>query len=229
MSVLTFVDDLIGHIAWPIVAVIAILVFRQVLRSKIGDMSEADMAVGSWHSVFKFHVRRKAQSELNLVGSDLSAKVEASQLASQPQLDVDANIKSIDYVAKIATPETTKQLGGDQNRHVETAEETKQWAGIRAHLSLNPHYAIHLAGMRIDAALIRLAGPDAPALGMLVRPGYLAQQGLISQELADASFRLLRIRNTVEESPKFMLTYELADDYVRKARELVAELGDPPQ
>jgi hypothetical protein len=115
--------------------------------------------------------------------------------------------------------------GAAQDIRAESPEETKEWETIRRYLFVSPHLAIHLAGLRIVAALDQIVGADGPPLGMLVRPAYLAKQGLISQELADASVRLLRIQNAVEGSPKFMLTQEIAEDFVAKAHELVAALA----
>lgn len=228
MSGLRFVDDIVGHLAWPFVVLVGILVFRQVLRIKIGDMTKADVTIGNSHFVFAFLARRKAKAELGYVGADLAPVQEGSTASSTSQIAVASGQESVASTEKVATREATGPHNMIRGLHTYSAEQSEQWTRIRAHLAISPHYAIHLAGLRIDAALTEIAGPDAPALGMLVRPKYLAEQGAISEELADASIRLLRIRNTVDGSPKFMLTHEIAEDFVNKAHELVTALGIPP-
>jgi len=225
MSTLKFFDDIVGHLAWPVVVLIGILVFRQVLRVKISDMTNADVTIGNSHFVFGFLARRKAKAELGYVGADLAPFQDGSTAASTSQTLDKFETESIASIEKIAKPETGGQGNIIRGLHTYSTEQSEQWARIRAHLSISPHYAIHLAGLRIDAALSEIAGPDASALGMLVRPKYLAEQGAISEELADASIRLLRVRNTVDASPKFMLTQEIAEDFVTKAHELVTALG----
>ena len=226
MSSLRFADDLVGHLVWPLVVLIGILVFRQVLRDKLRDMTEADMASGNLHFAFRFRAQSKARSELGKVGADLSQVDQGSAVARS---HANTQQRTVASIQKIAAPDTTKHENVIPELQKESDDDSIHWANIDAYLNRSPHYAIHLAGLRIDATLTELAGPDAPALGMLVRPKYLAEQGVISQELADASIRLLRIRNAVDGSPKFMLTQEIAQDFVAKSRELVAALNPRSQ
>ena len=222
MSALRFTDDLIGHLAWPLVVLVSVVVFRQVLREKLRDMTEADVASGTWHFAFRFRAQSKAKFELGKVGADLSQ-------ADQGDADADSEQRTVASIQKVARPDTTKQIDIVSEVQRESDEDSRLWVGIVTYLDKSPHFAIHLAGLRIDATLTNLAGTGAPALGMLVRPKYLAEQGVISQELADASIRLLRIRNAVDGSPKFMLTQEIAQDFVAKSRELVAALHQQSQ
>jgi hypothetical protein len=212
-----FADDLVGHLAWPLVVLVGVFVFRQVLREKLRDMTEADVASGNLHFAFRFRAQSKAKSELGKVGADLSQ-------AYQRHADTVTEQWTVPSIQKVAMPDTTKETNMVPEVQTVSDEDSRQWASIGDYLNRSPHSAIHLAGLRIDATLMDLAGPNAPALGMLVRPKYLAEQGVISQELADASIRLLRIRNAVDGSPKFMLTQEIAQDFVAKSRELVAAL-----
>ncbi|MHB1089210.1 MAG: hypothetical protein ACYC19_10685 [Acidimicrobiales bacterium] len=196
------------------------------MRRLIDGVTDADFAIGRWR--FRFKLRARVQSELELVAADLSSSKERSTVESQSRAAVDLNQESDDFIGKVAHLGKAEQPNTIRNVPVESAEQSEQWAAITSLLKTNPHFAIHLAGLRIDDALIEIAGENSPPLGMLVRPKYLVEQNSISQELADATIRLLRIRNTVEASPKFMLTNEIAADFVSKARDLVKELRRAP-
>jgi len=224
MSILQFFDDSIAHLAWPIVALVAIIMFRDVLRIKIDDIADADVSIGKWHFILSFRERRKTKAELGYVGADLSSTNDISNAASPLQASHTSIERRAGDINKVVLPDSTKRQSNEGGNLPQLDDQAKSWESIKAHLPGSPHYAIHLAGLRIEAALVSIAGQSAPPLGMLVRPKYLAEQHLIPEELADASFRLLRIRNKVVESPKFLLTLDIAEDYVKKASELVTAL-----
>jgi len=222
MSGLRFLDDVIGHVVWPFVVLVGIIFFRPNLRRMIDEVTDADFAIGRWR--FRFKLRARVQSELELVAADLTSNQQRLEVESQSQAALESNQNPDNFVGKIAKIGDAEQPNAIRNVPIGAAEQSEQWTTINSLLRTNPHFAIHLAGLRINEALVEIAGEDSPSLGMLVRPKYLVEQNLISQELSDASIRLLRIRNTVEASPKFMLTNELAADFVSKARNLVQEL-----
>jgi hypothetical protein len=224
VTTLQFVDDLIGHIAWPIVVLVALIAFRRELTKKLAELSSADFSVGGSHFSFGFSPRKNTKAELDLVaadvkiGSTLTHRVPAAPSAPEEEIAIEES------TVKLRSPQPIPSKRA--KRTVSWAERysDEQWAEVRGYLSISPHYAVHLAGQKVEGAISDLLGSNAPTLPSLVRPRYLADQGVVTSELADASFRLLRLRNAVASSPKFFLSQDNAVSFVNQAEAVVKAL-----
>lgn len=227
LTTLQFVDDLIGHIAWPIVALVALIAFRRELTKKLAELSSADFSVGGSHFSFGFSPRKNTKAELDLVAADVkvgstpTSRAQAAPSAPEELIEIEENVPSPEAIPS----ERVKRTVSWAERYNEG-----QWAEIRGYLSVSPHYAVHLAGQKVEGAISDLLGSSAPILPSLVRPRYLADQGIVTSELADAAFRLLRLRNAVANSPKFFLSHDNAVSFVNQAEALVNALlqSGPP-
>jgi len=214
-----FISSLVSDLAWPFVVVASLILFRQVIRKKIGELQS--ISKGDAKAYFDATVGDAAASAL--------AAERTMTTPPPPEGFADRAAKTgVDedrYIEEEASPPPSEKSA---SAPVELDEDAI-WSPIDRLVDLSPQYAVHEAGNRIDEAVRRVAAPYGASTSTPVATRVLGEAGAIPADLVPAINGLVTLRNRVLQSADFPVSKDEAKAFIAAARTVSDVLNRMPR
>ena len=215
-------STLVGHLVWPAVVIVAIVLFRREIATKILELKSLrsklvgaefedakgsiDSAIDEAKSAPKIHERSVTAGQI--------AGVQVRAEGEDDSSDAPFEVKDQEFdSAMIAQPDMTSD---------------DEWSEIEKYLSVDPRYSVRRAGTRLDQSVLRLATPYGLPPSALFAARKLTDANVIPSELGAAIVNLMRLRDRTQGSLDFRVTPTDASNFVAASRKACAFLDSLP-
>ncbi|MFD6163725.1 hypothetical protein ACFWFR_00935 [Oerskovia sp. NPDC060287] len=190
MDPLTFIDSMTGHLIWPIVVLVLVLVLHKQIKELLGRLEEGEAA----------GVKVKLSKDLDTA----LAKVEEVQ-ASTP-------IATANHESSPA-PDGSGERKHVWHQQLDRVQEAAQTGRVSPRTAVIEGWVWVEAALNNAAEALGLTGP-----GPVVRPDMtaraLVREGRFTPQLAGALTSLRHVRNRASHDREFELSPDAAADYV---------------
>lgn len=217
MGWMRFSSTLVGDVAWPIVLITALGLFRK----QIGSLIDRVKAV-SWRDVkVDLGESTRELDEVEREVQHIPAKGESA-----------ASVVGVARAEVIANPSDTSEVHSE-TKHPRVSltkvplvkyPNLANWDELRELIPMGPDLVVHLAGEVLDEAVRQVSEQPHP-IGMLSATMALEQNPKIPPRLVNAILQLQRFRNQMSGNIGLVLTSE-ARNFVDNTEKAIKLLED---
>jgi hypothetical protein len=247
MGWMSFVNSLVGNLAWPIVVMSFAILFRTqlgVLIGRVNTISFRDIKVGLSSAVLS--VTEAEQEATRRQSQKPSTRKEHEILVQPPtraglkallkkgartdaDVDVTADLHVESGVRVVvpgnpAIPPEPPHLSLTNTPLVDSPP-LADWNELKDLIPAAPSFVVHLTGEVLDEAVRKAANKPFP-LGSLSITRSLDHDSRISKQLVDAIFQLQRFRNLIAGNNGAGVTTLDARTYVENVEKVIHLLED---
>jgi len=218
---------LASSLAWPAVVFIFVVVFRSEIANKIAQLkSFKSKYLSGEFAAITTNVDAAVQ---NAASMPLTKKPKSKGMSFEVKDDTAGDL--IGSVAKTPLAESQKETieYAPVFEASTTPVDEEKWTSLENAASVDPRYAIRVAGIEIDQSLLRLAAPYGQPASAQIATSKLVEAKVIPKDLGAAVTELMRLRDRTQGSLEIPILASDASRFIQSARSVCTFLDTLPR